>query len=181
MPPRGSAAASPGLDFVLIDGSFSDGDYIDLVPHVMALRPVAQRVSDLRSFVRCLAAVAGRADRKVARLYIVAMGNRAGFWIGKTWISAASLRKHRKEMGELAGMLAPGAHVVVHCHEDGLDPAVRRALSDAWGVKTVYAEVDFPQPMAGGGPMGLSAHGYKIKAESLRFESDENTSSIFYW
>ena len=48
-------------------------------------------------------------------------------------------------------------------------------------MKTVHAEVDFPQPMAGGGPMGLSAHGYKIKAESLRFESDENTSSIFYW
>ena len=181
MPSMRSAAASPGLDFVVIDGSFSDGDYIDLIPHVMALRPVPQRVGDLRSLVRCLGTVAGRANRKVARLYIVAMGNRAGFWIGKTWISAASLRKHRKEMGELAGLLAPDTHVVVHCHEDGLDPAVRKALSDAWGVKTVFAEVDFPQPRTGGGPMGLSADGYKIKAESLRFESDENTSSIFYW
>ena len=172
-----------GLDLVVIDGSFLDSDYAYLVPAIASFREVPDRVWGAEDLTRIVRDLCARTQDRVMRLRVVAMGNLEGFWLGKDWVSPATLPRLAPALAGLKGCFgSPRSPAQILCHESGLNGALRRELAAIWGLERVDEALSVPVPLDNAGPRGLAANAYKVKTRSVRYENDEGMSnSIFYW
>lgn len=173
-------AARP-LEFILFDQGVEEDDFLHLVPTIHASRRCDRLITDAEQLVRVLSRQCEKMGGKIGVLHLLTTGNARGFWLGKTWVSIATLPRIAKTLSGLSAWFAsPAADVAILCDEDGLDGLVLKRLSEIWGLESIRPQLDRPSPMNYAGPRGLERHSFKLKVAGVRFENEEGGGSYLF-
>ena len=170
-----------GLWIVVSDPMVDDDDLEFQIPAALTLTAMPHRIGGVADLVEQVGALCARDGQTASLLVLVVGGNPLGFWIGKDWVSIATLERHAATLATLAQHLSgEQASVRIYCHEDGLSAPLLRALSEALGLP-VSDTLGFRYPQRPIGPKGRRPGGYRFSTTAVAFDGDENMASLTYW
>lgn len=170
-----------GLLLVVSDPMIDDEDLVLRVPGALALALSPHRVNGVADLVTQIERLCRRHNQSASQLAFMVGGNTQGFWIGKDWVSAATLPRYKRSLAALAGCLSrPGGRVGIYCHENGPLPGLLTGLSQLLGIP-VTGTLGLRLPHRPVGPKGRRPGGHRFVTTAVRFEGDEDMESLTYW
>ena len=161
-----------GLQVVISD-PWIDFDDLELeVPAVLTLTLMPSRIAGIADLGDQLADLCERDGHGVSSLSLVVSGNPQGFWLGKDWVSAATVLRHISAFDRVARCLSGDrAQAAVHCHEDGLSAPLRHAIGDLLGIP-VSDTIELRIPQGPVGAKGRLPGGYRFITSTVQFNPD---------
>lgn len=131
------------ISFHVMNEATPDTDRIREMPAHLAVHTGRHPIPGIKRLVEVVEQVCKSGKARIDDFTIVAHGNDRGAWIGKDWLSLATVKRHEADLARLAGLFDGATSTcTIHTREPNFDTLLLSHLSQLWGGVRVYGYLE---------------------------------------